>query len=160
TDPAKGPIEVKLSPLDLKTVDPKRVLRGVVLDPEGKPLVGAKVTAQGFSTDAFSGFSPDIFDPLALTNLRGEFVLRSKSPITYAALRVGGNGGAPRIIAARKPEANPHRIKMTAGATLTGRLVRDGQPVSGVEVGFVQASRNSSTFLGAIVIGTDKDGRF
>jgi len=160
TDPVKGPIEVKLAPLDLKTVDPKRVLRGVVLDPDGKPLVGAKVAAQGFSTDAFSGFSPDIFDPVAVTNLRGEFVLRSKSPIHYADLRVEGNGVAPRIVNARKPEANPHRITMTVGATFTGRLVRDGKPVPDVEVGLVQADRSSQTFLGATVIGTDKDGRF
>ena len=94
-----------------------------------------------FITDAFSGFSPDIFDPVAVTNLRGEFVLTSKSPITYADLMVEGNGVAPRIFAGRKPEANPQTIQMNAGATLTGRLVRDGKPVAGAEP-WVRASES------------------
>ena len=45
-DPAKEPVKVVLSPLDLDKLDPKRVLRGVVLDPAGKPLAGARVSAQ------------------------------------------------------------------------------------------------------------------
>ncbi len=159
-DPTRGPIEVALTPFDPAKLDPSRVLRGVVSGPDGQPLVGARVSAQQFSTEAFSGFSPDIFDPLAVTNLRGEFVLTSKSPINYSDLHVEGNGVAPRIVAGRKPEANPHRIRMTAGATVTGRLVRDGKPVPGVAVGLVQASRSSDTFLGDVSIGTASDGRF
>ena len=97
---------------------------------------------------------------MAVSNLRGEFVLTSKSPIHYADLHVEGNGVAPRIFVARKPEANPQRIRMTAGATLTGRLLRDGKPVSGVAVGIAQTSRNADTFLGDMTIGTQPDGRF
>ncbi len=160
TDPAKGAIDVVLSPFDADKVDPKRVLRGVVLDASGKPLPGAKVSAQMFKTDAFSGYSPDIFDPVAVTNLKGEFVLTSKSPITYADVRVDGNGVAPRIVSSRKPEANPHTIKMIAGATLTGRVVRDGRPVAGAAVGLVQADRRTGSFLGVTSIGTDEHGRF
>jgi hypothetical protein len=159
-DTAKEPVKVVLSPLDADKLDPKRVLRGIVLDPTGKPLAGARVRAQEFSTEAFSGFSPDIFDPVAVTNLRGEFVLTSISPINYADLNVEGSGVAPRIVTGRKPEANPHTIKMTAGATLSGRVVRDGKPVAGAAVGLVQASRSSSTFLGDTSIGTDEQGRF
>ena len=159
-DPAKEPIKVVLSPLDLEKLDPKRVLRGVVLDPAGKPLAGAKVTAQHFSTEAFRGFSPNIFDHAAVTNLRGEFVLTSKSPIHFADLNVEGNGVSPRIVPGRKPEANPQTIKMTAGSTLTGRLIRDGKPYSGAAVGLVQVNRNSETFLGDTAIGTDEKGRF
>jgi hypothetical protein len=131
-----------------------------VVGPDDQPLAGAKVWAQGFSTDAFSGFGPDIFDPVAVTNLRGEFVLTSKSPIHYADLHVEGNGVAPMIFAHRKPEGNPQRIRMTAGATVTGRLLRDGKPVPGVAVGLAQASRGANTFLGDTSIGTLPDGRF
>lgn len=160
SDPTKGPITVALAPFDAEKLDPKRVLRGVVLDPEGKPLVGAKVSAKGFVTEAFSGFSPNIFDPVAVTNLRGEFTLASKSPIESADLLIEGNGVAPRIVPGRTPEANPHRIPMTAGATLTGRALRDGKPVPGASIGLVQASRSSDTFLGDTTIGTDDNGRF
>ena len=160
TDPAKGPIAVSLSPLDEDKLDPKCVLRGVVLDPADKPLAGARVSAQMFKTDAFSGYSPNIFDPVAVTNLRGEFVLTSISPITYADLKVEGNGVAPRTVAGRKPESNPHTIKMTAGVTLTGRLVRDGKRVSEAAVGLVQTNRGLGTYLGDQTIGTDEHGGF
>ncbi len=159
-DTAKEPVKVVLSPLEPGKLDPRRVMRGVVLDPAGKPLAGARVSARMFRTDAYSGFSPDIFDPVAVTNLRGEFVLTSKSPITDADLCIEGNGVAPRIVPGRKPEANPHTIKMTAGATLTGRLVRDGKPVAAATVGLVQANRSSTTFLGDTSIGTDAQGKF
>jgi hypothetical protein len=160
TDPAKGPIDVVLSPLDVAKLDPKRVLRGVVLDTSDKPLAGARIAAQMFETDAFSGYSPDIFDPVAVTNLRGEFVLTSKSPISHADLRVEGNGVAPRIVAGAKPEKNPHTIKMTAGVTLTGRFLRDGKPVAGAAAGLVQTDRRIGTYLGDTSIGTDVNGRF
>jgi uncharacterized GH25 family protein len=160
TDPAKGPFDVSLSPLEAEKLDPKCVLRGVVFDASDKPLAGARVSAQTFKTDAYSGFSPEIFDPVAVTNLRGEFVLTSKSPITFADLKIEGNGVAPRIVAARKPESNPHTIKMIAGVTLTGRLIRDGKPVAGAAAGLVQTNRGADTFLGELSIGTDEHGRF
>jgi hypothetical protein len=159
-DPVQGPIEVKLARLDVDSLDPRRVLRGIVVGASGQPLAGASISAQGFSTEAFCGFSPDIFDPVAVTNLRGEFVLTSTSPIEYADLRVEGNGVAPRVVPGRRPEANPHRIAMTAGATLTGRLVRDGRPVPGAAIGLVQVDRSAHAFLGNWSIGTDADGHF
>ena len=113
-----------------------------------------------FKTDAYNGFSPDIFDPLAVTNLRGEFALASKSPITYADLVIEGSGVAPWIVPGLKPEANPHTIKMTPGATLTGRLLREGKPVASASVGLVQVSRGAQTFLGVASIGTDEQGKF
>jgi uncharacterized GH25 family protein len=159
-DPAKKPVEVVLSKLDLEKLDPKRVLRGVVFDPAGKPLPGARISARNFITTAYSGYSPNIFDPVAVTNFRGEFVLTSKSQITEADLLVEGNGVAPRIVPGRKPEANPQSIRMTAGATLSGRFVREGKPVAGAIVGLVQANRGLFNYLGDTSIGTDENGRF
>ena len=49
---------------------------------------------------------------------------------------------------------------MTPGATVTGRVVRDGKPVVGCEVGMVQVSRSSDEFLGDTSVGVDSDGRF
>jgi hypothetical protein len=159
-DPLAKPIEVELTPQETDKLEPKRVLFGVVLDSLGKPVAGARVSAQSFKTDAFSGFSPGIFDPIAVTNVRGEFILTSSSAITHADLKIEGNGVAPRIIAGRKPEANPQTIKMTAGATITGRLIRGGRPVADALVGLVQVSRGSDQFLGEASIGTDLHGGF
>jgi hypothetical protein len=159
-DPLAKPIDVELTPQEADKLEPKRILFGVVLDGLGKPVAGAKVSAQSFKTDAFSGFSPGVFDPIAVTNLRGEFLLTSTSPITHADLKVEGNGVAPRIVAGRKPEANPQTIKMTAGAKVTGRLIRGGRPVADAMVGLVQVSRGIDQFLGDESIGTDLHGGF
>ena len=160
TDPARGPIEVKLTPLDPEKLDPMRVLRGFVLGADGKPLVGARVTASWIRTGNRSGSNINIFDPVAVTNLRGEFVLTAKVPFDDANLRVEGNGVAPRMVAGCKPEANPQQIRMTAGATLTGRLVRDGKAVPGAGVELLQVDPRFERFVGVTSIGTDKDGRF
>ena len=159
-DPGKDPVKVELSRLEPDKLDPRRMLRGVVLDAVGKPLPGARVRAQQFDTEAFRGFSPDIFDPVAVTNLQGEFVLTSKSPINHCDLNVEGSGVAPRIVSGRKPQSNPHTIKMTAGATVIGRIVREGKPVAGVSVGLVQATGVRRRFLGGTAIGTDEQGKF
>ncbi len=160
-DPVRGPVEVRLTPFDPSTLDPKLVLRGVVLGPDGRPLAGARVTAPWVRAGSPSGPSFGTFDPVAVTNLRGEFVLTSKSPFDDASLSIQGDGVAPRVVPGCRPEVNPHLIRMTAGATVTGRLVRDGKPVAGAAVGLVQThNRLEKTYVGAASIGTDADGRF
>jgi hypothetical protein len=159
-DPMAKPIEVELAPLEADKLGPKQALFGIVLDSAGHPLAGARVSAQMFKTDAFSGFSPGIFDPIAVTNLRGEFLLTSTSPITHADLRVEGSGVAPRIVAGRKPEANPQTIKMTSGAKVTGRFIRGDRPVKGAVAGLVQVNRGSDKFLGDLSIEADDHGGF
>jgi hypothetical protein len=162
SDPTRGPVEVRLTPFDPAQLDPKRVLRGVVLGPDDRPLVGARVAAPWVRREGRFGsnLNAEVFDPVAVTNLRGEFVLAAKVPFDDANLRVEGPGVAPRMVAGCKPEANPQRIRMTVGATLTGRLVRDGKPVAGAGVGLLQVNRILERYLGALSVGTDSQGRF
>lgn len=49
---------------------------------------------------------------------------------------------------------------MTEGSTITGHVMRDGKPLAGARVGFVQSNRASSDFLGHFEIGTNRDGLF
>lgn len=160
TDPEKGSVTVKLTAFDPSTFPADRIIKGVVVDADGRPLAGIKLTPRQFATEAFRGFSPDYLDPLAVTNRKGEFVMTSKSPMEFADLLATGSGVAPRIFHGCKPEANPQTLKMTPGATLAGRVVRDGKPVAGCEVGMVQVSRSSDQFLGETSVGTDAGGRF
>jgi hypothetical protein len=159
-DPAKGPIKLALLPFDPSRLDPKRVLRGIVVDPEGQPVVGAVVSPESFKTAEWSGFKPGVFDPLAVTSLLGEFVLTARSSIEEASLKVEARGLAPRIFPERGPTKYPHRLTLTRGATVTGRLMRDGKPVADAGMGLVQANRGMGRFLGAMEIGTTRDGRF
>jgi hypothetical protein len=159
-DPAKGPITVALTSFDSNRLDPSRVVRGIVLDPEGQPVVGAIVSPESFKTEEWSGFKPGVFDPLAVTNLQGEFALTARSPIEEVRLKVEGRGLAPRLFPERAPSKVPHRLKLTRGATVSGRLVRNGKPVSDALVGLVQVNRGMGSFLGPMEIGTDREGRF
>ncbi len=87
-------------------------------------------------------------------------MLTANSPITYADLKVEGNGVAPRIVPGKKPEANPHTIKMTAGVTLTGRLVRDGKPVAGAAGGAGASQPKPQHVSGRYVDRDRQEGRF
>ena len=159
-DPVKGPIRAELEPFDIRQVPANRVIRGRVVDAAGKAVAGATVNAEEFRTEEFSGFSPGIFDPLAIANLAGEFALVSRSPIRDVSIKVAGRGLAPRIFTRQAPAATPGRYELGIGATVAGRLLQDGKPVAGVSVGLVQANRNMGSFLGPMQIGTDAEGRF
>jgi hypothetical protein len=159
-DPGARPITVVLEPFDPGKLEANRLLRGIVLDPEEHPVAGAIVTPQMFKTEEWSGFKPGVFDPLAVTNLRGEFVLTARSPIEEASLKIEARGLAPRIFANRRPRPGPQKLALTMGATVTGRLLKAGRPVADALMGLVQADRSSGGFLGALEIGTDEKGRF
>jgi hypothetical protein len=51
-------------------------------------------------------------------------------------------------------------LRLGTGATVTGRLLKDGKPLAGVSVGLVQEDRGVERFTGALSIGTDADGKF
>jgi len=159
-DPGAKPISVALAPFDPSRLEANHMLRGVVLDPDGRPVTGAIVTPSSFKTEEWSGFKPGVFDPVAVTNLRGEFVLTARSPIESATLMVEGRGLATRIFPDRSPQQDPHRLTMIRGTTVTGRLVRGGEPVADASMGLVQADRGMGHFLGALEIGTNAQGRF
>src|SRR5262249_47379839 len=54
-DPLQGEIKVALSKRDLTREDPQRRVIGRVLDPEGRPVVGATVEPAGYRTVDGSG---------------------------------------------------------------------------------------------------------
>ena len=128
-DPTAKPIAVALARFDPSRLAASQVLRGIVLDPEGQPVAGAVVSPESFRTEEWSGFKPGVFDPLAVTNPRGEFVLTARSPIESATLKVEGRGLAPRIFPEGVPRQEPARLALTRGATVTGRLVRPASPL-------------------------------
>src|SRR5262249_35668227 len=54
----------------------------------------------------------------------------------------------------------PHDLTLFAGVTVTGRLVKDGKPLSGGAVGLVQKDRNVETFVGEYQAAADAKGVF
>jgi hypothetical protein len=159
-DPASGPIKAELKPNDLKGLDANRIVRGRVVGPDGEPVAGATVTPVSFWTGAYRGYSPDVFDPLAVTNLRGEFALAANSPIHDLSVKVEARSLAPRIFHELSPAAGPRDLGLTEGASVSGRLVIEGKPVAGAVIGLVQSDRSMGHYLGDKQVGTDAEGRF
>jgi hypothetical protein len=158
-DPVRQTMKAELTPLPAD-LDPRRTVRGRVVDSRGKPIVGATVEPFGIktSTKRWWGAMPGV-DPLALTNLNGEFMITSIEADIALDLRVEGWEHAARIVELL-PAGPVHEIALGEGVRIHGRLVKDGAPASGIAVGIVQADRSSQKFLGHREIGTGKNGEF
>jgi hypothetical protein len=156
----KEPLDIKIEPMPSDLSD-RTVLRGRVLNPDGKPVVGAVLVVTGYergNTHGWGGMR-DV-DPVSVTNSRGEFLVTGKkSEDTGWEVRVDARGFAKqRILLPLNGEV--HEIRLDEGATVQGRILKDGKPVSGVEVGLVQCNKESSQFLGDNRIATNNDGQF
>jgi hypothetical protein len=173
-DPMAGPLTIKLTPRSIADAD--RLITGIVVDPHGKPVVGAAVVPNGYRIQGRIGYGniPGI-DKLSLTNAKGEFALRIPATDAKLDVLVTARGLAPHIermltpgqlsdqSLGQAPGQSPGQartIPLTEGATITGHVMRDGKPVAGARVGFVQRNRDSSGFLGRSEIGTNDDGLF
>lgn len=159
-DPVRGPMEAVLRPIAPKKIDPRYSVRGQVVDPEGNPVIGAQVTPKDFKTEEWNGFSPGIVNPVAVTNLRGEYTLTSRSAVEYISVKVEARGLAPEIFSKLSAGEAKHQLKLHRGVSVTGLVTRDGKPLPGVMLGLVQTSRRSDSFLGNAEIATDASGRF
>ena len=145
-------------PADL---DPNRVLRGRVIDFLGRPVVGATVSPFGARRDGRRWWGQvDGVDAVAVTNAAGDFALVCDSPGDALDVEVEARGLATARFLLLSTGASVHNLKLGEGATVTGRLVRDGKPLAGVEVGMVSADRGIEEFAGPYRVGTDADGRF
>lgn len=162
-DPAKGPVNVTLEPMNSSEATPDRSVHGQVVDPNGKPIYGAVVEANGIrkKNDAGTmwGTIPGL-DPLAVTDEKGEFVLTGKDPFVALDLRVEARAFAKRNFIKVNSGDEVHKLTMTEGATVTGRVIHNGKPLPGVSVGVVSTDRGMENFTGDFEIGTDADGRF
>ena len=155
-DPRNGAVSITLTK---RPAGAENVVRGTVVDPDGKLVVGATVVPQAVREATRTGYGriPGV-DPLSVTNDRGEFALRVPAGTTLD-VRVRARNFAQKIEENLAP-GSPRTIRLGMGTTVVGRLVRDGRPVAGAAVGFVQKGRASATFMGAEEIGTDEEGRF
>jgi uncharacterized GH25 family protein len=161
-DPLAGPLEVRLEQRDPKRVDPARAVVGRVVDPEGKPVVGATLEPEGFHEgDGGSyGYYPGT-DPIAITDEMGSFALVTAQPKGSWDLRVRARDLSPVAVQEAPTGGPPLTIVMQRGATLTGRVMHAGQPLPGVVVGVDQvANRGGSMSFGREQIATDESGRF
>jgi hypothetical protein len=141
-----------------------RLVCGIVVDPTGKPIVGALVEPAGVhlgDEDHFqTGFGqiPGL-DKLSITDADGEFVLRLPDNSFATDVRIRARNFAP-VIRRMVRVSQPRTLRITPGAALAGRVMADGKPVAGARVQVAQLLRYSDDFLGTEEISTDENGRF
>jgi hypothetical protein len=157
-DPGAG-FDFELKPRDLS--DESHLVRGHVVDPKGKPVVGAVVNMQAVRQGKRVGYGriPGV-EWLSITNGDGEFALRVDDPTWLLDVRVDARNFGPRIARELLAGAPPQKVEVNVGATVTGRLTDGKKPLPGVRVAFAQVDRRSSDFLGIEEIGTDAKGEF
>ena len=168
-DPARGPAEAaKLAPR-LPVDDPSRVARGLIVDPHGSPLRSVVIEPIGVGqSDGRSHYGTiEGLEPVAVTNAKGEFELSYSSKASGMMVQVEARGMAPKIISIPTGEERT-RIALSDGAIIRGRLMNEGKPVGGAELGLIAKERGG--YGGAlkvignpyqeIRIGTQPDGTF
>jgi hypothetical protein len=153
--------------------DLRRIVRGLVVDSHGDPVRDAVVQPQGILAEIpgrgkGSMYGPiDGLEPVAVTNEKGEFYLTHAQPFEAIVLDVEARGMAPKIATGLASGAERHRIVVTDGAVIRGRLVQGGKPVANAEVGLMARQHGWGANLKLvgypipeIRVGTNEDGTF
>ena len=168
---AKGAAPAAVLSVRVPVDDPSRVLRGLVVDGHGRALRHAAVQPLGIQASRdgkpMSRYGTiQGLDPVAVTNDKGEFELAHTEPVERMLLLVEARGMAPKL-APLPTGAERQTITVTDGAAIRGRLVQDGKPVAGAEIGLVGRQRGYGANLKIIGdpyeemrVGTQADGTF
>ncbi len=135
-DPVKGPAETAALPVRKPPANPAQYVRGRVVDKHGDPVPDAVVEQQGVVLlgGGMSFGLRDWIDPLAVTNEKGEFELAYAEPAEKLKMSVSPRGMSSKLFTEATGE-DRKTLVVTEGATVRGRLVRDGKPVANAEVG-------------------------
>lgn len=159
-DPLKGPLAAVL-PARKSTNPPSQTIRGRVVDGKGEPIAQAVVSVNSTVIgDTYYGSPPEGTDPLAVTDDAGEFTLSSPVKFDAMELQVEARTFARGIFRDVKPGGDRRDFVVTEGASITGRVVRDGQPVKDIVIGACGTDRTMGNFVGDFSIACQADGRF
>ncbi|HXJ60077.1 MAG TPA: carboxypeptidase-like regulatory domain-containing protein [Verrucomicrobiae bacterium] len=159
-DPGAGPVDAVLKPLDLILLKSKSNITGMVLDPAGKPLVGVVIGPEGVErgTTTQWGGTDDFVDPVGVSDDHGRFSLRCQENVNAVLALADGRGVAKRWVTLRP--GRDHLIRMQEGVTVTGRIVRNGQPFKNAAVGLVTTDRTCGKYLHDFEASSDANGFF
>ncbi len=154
----KKPVVIKLAPLP-KDVNNDNCVTGHVVDGDGKPIAGALITLQGEKYQgghSYGGIKN--VDQFAVSGDDGAFIMIADKPGRQFDVLFEHPRYAPQL--AHPSSGENCEITLTPGVKVTGRVVKDGQPLAGVQIGLTQADRNMDRYIGMFSIGTDADGKF
>ncbi len=161
-DPVKAKqLAVSLKARPAVPDDRSRVVAGQLFSPSNTPLAGALIEPFGCKTSKkrWWGSMPGV-DPLAVSDDNGRFEIVTAEPVEALDLEVSARGAATKKFALIPSGNAENNLRLSAGATVSGRLLDQGKPVAGVLIGLAQADRSMEDYIGATQIGTDSEGRF
>lgn len=159
-----GFVDIPLRPLPAP--NPATTALGRVVDAKGEPVPFAPVELVGLD---FGGDRPVIGnfpDGLAVAGADGQFELMIESSRELGGalprsliVQVHPHGMAPALhkIALGRTRQD---LRVTPGATVTGRVVAQGKPVPNAQLMLLTPAQKADERYAPIYIGTDKDGRF
>jgi protocatechuate 3,4-dioxygenase beta subunit len=165
-NPSDGPLmgdkALRLKPREWSEFKPRQVLRGRVVEKDGTPVPGAVVEAWMVMNEdgTGSGGAVDGLDPVAVTDAEGLFRMAYSKPTDRMSVTVIARGMARAVYRDLVTGDKPHDLTVTEGAAVSGRLVRDGQPVPDIEVGLFDARRGIDDQAHEEIIATDARGGF
>jgi uncharacterized GH25 family protein len=159
-DPARGDIRAMLRALP-KDIEQDHLIHGHIVDADGKPIAGARIEPYGEknANERWWGSTPDVEDH-TFTDAKGEFVLVCKKSGIQIDLKLTARNAAPILAQLVSQGEQSTEFSLTPGATITGRLVKDGAPVPGISMKLSQVDRNMETWVGDFSAVTNEDGKF
>ncbi|MFN7141013.1 MAG: hypothetical protein ACK4UN_16910, partial [Limisphaerales bacterium] len=160
-DSTRGPIEVRLKPFEALKPSKKLFVHARILGPDGLPVLGATIEPNAVTKpDETTCYGcREEFPSSVTSDSAGEFIFEREMPFVRLQVEITAAGLAPAKI--WLPVTNTiHTIQLGVGATLTGRVLKDDQPLANVEVAVSGAERNSEVYAGNYKARTDAEGRF
>ncbi len=153
TDPAH-PLEIRMVPSP-KGV-PAQPVCGTVLNSDGRPVEGAKIQVGMLHTkrDWHSGGG------LAYTDEQGAFTFQPREEIVACDFTIEANGYVSKSFSEVSPGPDATVYYLSKGASVTGRLLKDGLPVPDAGIGIYGYGSNGRVFPGESEVVTDANGRF
>jgi len=160
-DPQFGGAQLKLRRLRVTNAPPERRITGRIIDPQGRPVRGARIEVNGYRGPGTS-YTTSLgsrAEPLAVSDEEGGFFLDCGSGVDGLSVSIEGTRLARRRLWLTPGEA--HLIRLHSGVTVTGRLV-DGnkQPVPDALLHMETEDQSSAALMRGFEVATDVGGRF
>ena len=160
-DPTNGTAEIALKPLSDEDLQSPLRIKGLVIDEAGQPVPGAIISPEGvgFGNSTRWGGNNEVVEPLAVAGDDGRFVLFCKTNAIDAIYAVAEGPGVAQQWVTFKPGGD-YLVRLPTGVTLTGRILRNGQPLANIQVAANTKDRVCGVYFNCDPVATDAQGRF
>jgi hypothetical protein len=135
-------------------------VRVKLVDEDGIPFVGALIEPEGVRTGTGGSWGGNQgFPSHTASDANGEFQLGRDEMFTSVQMSVTAPNFAPLKVWVDVSNAL-QTLVLNAGATVRGRVLKDGQPLTNVTIGVSGVDRSSEVYVGHFTTDTDANGVF